>query len=491
MPGPRSLLVVLAWSVACGLALSWAPPAHAAAGSPGATTESKKSDADRQRHAQTVQAVGRYEDERVQEYVNAIGQRVAASSDRPDLQFTFTVLDSDEINAFAAPGGYIYVYRGLLAHLNSEAELAAVLGHEIGHVTARHIARRQAGATAAGVGATLLGVLTGQPGLIDVAGLAGSALVASYSREQEMEADELGVKFTRLAGYDPQASLTSLEIMRDQELSMLDRARKEKQSLGGGGQGVMSSHPDIDKRISAVATLVGQPKAPESQPAPVDPYLVRIDGLAFGKGADQGVVRGSRFYHAGMGVTLAFPSNWTVENQRTRVLAVSQAPEAMIEVSAMAIPPQMQPREFLGRLLQGQPTSKAEPLQANGLDGYRVNLRSKGLPWGNQGPASVAVLYNNGLAYIFVGAPRLAAGFASFEPVFVSSVKTFRRLRDNEYTTAEPDRIRVITARPETKIADLAASSPIGKYADEDLRLLNALYPNKEPVPGQQLKIVE
>jgi predicted Zn-dependent protease len=127
----------------------------------------------------------------------------------------------------------------------------------------------------------------------------------------------------------------------------------------------------------------------------------------------------------------------------------------------------------------------------NNLDGYRAVVRSTTLPWGNQGPANVAVVYYNNLAYIFQGYTRQAAGLSSFEPVFLSSVKTFRRLKDNEFTAAEPDRIRVIQASNQTKIEQLARKSPIKKYPVERLRLLNDLYPDKEPTPGQKLKIVE
>ena len=160
-------------------------------------------------------------------------------------------------------------------------------------------------------------------------------------------------------------------------------------------------------------------------------------------------------------------------------------------VSAEAPPPGMAPREFLGRMLQGVSTTEAAPLQVNNLDGYRAVVRSTTLPWGNQGPANVAVVYYNNLAYIFQGYTRQAAGLSSFEPVFLSSVKTFRRLKDNEFTAAEPDRIRVIQASNQTNIEQLARKSPIKKYPAERLRLLNDLYPDKEPTPGQKLKIVE
>ncbi len=431
---------------------------------------------------------GRYQDERLQRYVEEVGQRVAAGSDRPDLKFTFTVLDTDDVNAHAAPGGYVYVNRGLLAYLRSEDELASVLGHEIAHVTAKHISSRQAGATAAGVGSALIGILTGRPDLMGVADLAGGLLVSSYSREQEMEADELGAKFIGRAGYSPGATVESLQMMHNLELFGLQRAREENRSLAGTGDS-MASHPDTAKRIQEAQQQLGT--ATPAEPTAGDTYLSRIDGLTFGSSQNEGVVRGSRFYHAGMGITLAFPSGWSVDNQRTKVVGYSPARDALIEVTAQPIPPNMSPKEFLGRLLQGQPVTKSEPLEANGLDGHRANLRSIGLLWGNQGPASIAVVYYNGLAYVFLGESRLAAGFASLEPVFVSSVKTFRRLRDNEFAAAEPDRIRVVDIAPGATIEQIAAGSPIGKYAAEELRLLNGLYPNKQPTPGQKLKIVD
>ena len=158
-------------------------------------SEEKEIEIGRKAHPQIMQQYGRYEDEALQQYVNSVGQRIAIQSHRPKLQYTFTVLDSDEVNAFALPGGYVYITRGIMAYLNSEAELAAVLGHEIGHVTARHAVRQQAGATAAGIGATLVGILTGSGDLANVANMAGSALISGYERDMELEADQLGAQY--------------------------------------------------------------------------------------------------------------------------------------------------------------------------------------------------------------------------------------------------------------------------------------------------------
>jgi predicted Zn-dependent protease len=162
-----------------------------------------------------------------------------------------------------------------------------------------------------------------------------------------------------------------------------------------------------------------------------------------------------------------------------------------MQVSAAPPPPNVQPRELLARGLPGITLSDGEELSVNGLKGYTAVARDMTLPWGNRGPARAAVVYYNGLAYVFTGATRLNAGFTGTDPLFLSSIKTFRRMRDNEFRLAEPNRIRLRKADGTTRIATLAASSPIEKYPAERLRLLNDLYPDKEPVAGQWLKVVE
>jgi predicted Zn-dependent protease len=255
--------------------------------------------------------------------------------------------------------------------------------------------------------------------------------------------------------------------------------------------GVFSTHPDNDTRLKEVVRAAAKVQNTEDRPDNRDAYLARVDGMPMGDSRAQGIVRGSRFYHSDLGFTLAFPTGWVVENQQSSVLAYPEAKDAMIKVSAAAPPQGVGPKEFLGRMLKGAPTTSSAPLQVNGLQGYTATVRSTSLPWGNQGPARIAVIYYNNLAYVFQGAPRQAAGLASFDPVFNSSVNTFRRLRDNEFPQAEPDKIRVVRATQGMTIEQLARNTPIKKYPTERLRLLNDLYPDKQPVAGQKLKVVE
>ena len=444
----------------------------------------------REEHAKIMQQYGRYDDLALQDYVNQVGQRIVAVSHRPQLQYTFTVLDSEDINAFAMPG-YVYITRGIMAYLNSEAELVAVLGHEVGHVTARHTVRQQSGAMATGVGATVVGVLTGSGDLASVANMAGTALVRGYGRDMELEADGLGAQYLDRLGYDPDAMIDVVRLLKNQESFEFQQARAENRQPNAY-HGVFATHPDNDTRLKEVVKAAHkvEPDGAAARPDGRDVYLDHVKGMAFGSSAAQGMVRGSRFYHADLGFTLAFPSAWTIKNLPSKVLAFPKQKESFLELYAMPVPPNVMPRAFLLQNLGGATLSSAEDLQANGLQGYTVVARDVQLPWGNRGPARFAVVYLNGMAYVFRGGTQLAAGFAAADPLFLSSIKTFRRLKDSEFALAEPTRIELVKATAQTRIGGLAQSSPIRPYPAEQLRLLNDLYPDKEPAPGQTLKVV-
>jgi len=454
-------------------------------------SEAQEIDIGRQMHPKVMQQYGRYDDEALQAYVNGIGQKIAAVSHRPGLQYTFTILDSDQVNAFALPGGYVYITRGIMAYLNSEAELVAVLGHEVGHVTARHAVRQQAGAMATGVGATVIGILTGSGDLATVANMAGTALVSGYGRDMELESDDLGAQYLARLGYDPDAMIDVVRLLKNQEMFEVQLARQENREPRVY-HGVFATHPDNDTRLKEVVAAAHKVDQDQStRPDGREVYLEKITELPVGPSRAQGVVRGSRFYHADMGFTVAFPTGWRIQNLPNKVVATTAQKDGFLELMAMAVPPSVGPREFLGRNLSGTPLSESGALQVNGLPGYAALARDVALPWGNRGPARFAVVYYNNLAYVFRGATRLNSAMSSTDPLFLSSIKTFRRLKDNEFALAEPDRLALVKATPQTRIEDLARDSPIRQYAVERLRLLNDLYPNGEPTPGQLLKVVD
>jgi predicted Zn-dependent protease len=442
-------------------------------------------------HVQITQQMGVYNDSSVQEYVQRIGQKMAAVSDMPGLEWYFTVLDTDDINAFTTGGGYVYVSRGLLAYLDSEAELAAVLGHEIGHVTGKHPSRQQTQGTLAGIASAAAAILTGQPALGDLTNIAGTAIVRGYGRDMELEADRIGAQYLARAGYDPQAMIRVVATLKDQDSFEREQARKEKREPRVY-HGVFATHPDNDSRLKEAIASAGRAEATARGDADNrQDYLKAIDGLAFGSSTRQGMVRDNRFYHADYQFTVAFPRGWTVRNSAEELAAASPAKDSVLVLTAQAPPAGVtDPREFLNRGLGRMPLADGRALTINGLNAYTLIARGHPSPFGgNTNVRYVAVYYNN-LMWVFRGASRGTNTVPSGDPMFLSAAQTFRRMRDTEFQLAEPMRIRIVTAEDGTTIEQLAQSSPIPKYADQQLRLINDLYPDKQPKAGEPLKVV-
>lgn len=433
---------------------------------------------------------GPYEDIQLQQYVNEVGQRTAKAGQRPELQYYFTVLDSEDINAFTTGGGYVYITRGIMNYLNSEAELAAVLGHEIGHINARHPVRQQTQSTISGIGAAAIGIFTGSGDLAGLANYAGAALIHGYGRDNELEADRLGAEYLQDTGLAPEHMIDVVRLLKNQEMFEVQRAREEHRDPRIY-HGVFSTHPDNDQRLREVVKAA---EKLENHGDKVDPgrerYLRAIDGLPVGNSRAQGVFKGNRFYHANLGFTLAFPSGWTVENKTNRVMAIAPKKDSVLQMQTVAPPPNTGPKEFLSRMLARQNAGQGEAMEINGLQAYTAVVRSANTDFGVV-PARYVVIYHNNLAYVFAGASKASSGAPSADAMFMSTVKTFRRLKRSEFAQAEPYKIRTIRANANTRIADLARSSPIKKYPAELLRLMNDLYPDKEPQPGQLLKIVQ
>src|SRR6186713_1344395 len=444
-------------------------------------------------HQEIVKALGLYDDQAMQEYVNIVGQRVALVSDMPQEEFKFYVIDDEAINAFTTGCCNVYVNRGLLVNLNSEAELAGVLGHEIGHVTARHPARRQARGVAASLGAMAAAILTGSNAIGQLANIGGQAWMMGYGRENEMEADRLGLKYMVKAGYDPNSIAHVFEMFQAGE--KFERARATAEGREPRlYHGVFSSHPSPDDRAVQAAKGSANIKA---EPAGGwierhDEYLTTINGIAYGSSKAQGIVRDNRFYHADMGITVAFPRGWTIENQRDRLLAYTPKKDAFIQILIDRKPDKQAPREFVLSKLKGQSVFKGEPLTADGNEGYTVVTRS-GSPIDNGlGPVRWVVMYRGQSAFIFAGASRSALdGVPEVDGLIKSTALTLRGLKPSEFPLAEPYRIKVVKATDKTDLSDYAGDMPEDKFKKETLELINAMYPNKEPKSGQLFKIVE
>jgi predicted Zn-dependent protease len=443
----------------------------------------------REQHQQVIAEMGVYDNDAVQAYVTELGNKLAMKSDWPQIEWTFTVVDTEDVNAFALPGGFVYISRGILPYLNSEAELAAVLGHEIGHVTAHHGAKRQTRGTLANLGAAAAAILTGQQIIGDLANVAGAAWVSGYGREQELEADRIGAELLARTGYDPQAMIRVVSSLKAQESAEVRRAKAEGRKPRVY-HGVFASHPDNDQRLQeAVKAAKKVEGRATGQDQGREAYLRKVEGVAIGTSRAQGVVRGSRFYHADMGVTMAFPTGWRVQNEKERILAVAPDRTAVVQVTVAAIPPRAEtPRRFLVALTGGA-MSEAEELEINGSPAFTAVLRGTQTPFGVRPSRVVIIQYNN--QFYRIDASRGGRAVPEADRLILSSAQTFRRLREAEFALAEPDRLKVVRAAPGTTMASLAQTSALKEYPEETLRLYNGYFPDGEPAAGSLVKTVK
>jgi predicted Zn-dependent protease len=456
-------------------------------------TQQGEKEQSRRYYEQIIKAYGLYEDQALQDYVQMVGAKVAHNSHLPDWDFKFTVLDDESVNAFTTGGGYVYVHRGLLSYMTSEAELASVLGHEVGHVTARHPARQQTRGVLASVLATGAAIMTGSSAVAQMANIGGQAWLQGYGRENEMEADRLGLEYATKTGYRPEAMAEVFKVFKAQESFELQRAKDEGREPNLY-HGVFSSHPAPDARaVQAAKGAANISTEPEGGWVDNrDAYMRAIDGLPYGSSRAQGIVRDNRFYHADMGITMAFPRGWTVENQRDRILAYTKNKDAVMQITSDPRPEKKGPREFLLEKLKGASFSKGEAISVNGMEGYSVLTRNGSPLDGGEGPVRWAVLYRDKSAFVMGGASRSGtAGLPADDGLFQSSFQTLRPLKPSEYPLAQPYRIKVIKATEETKLDDYAKNVPVEKYKKEELLLLNGLYPNGKVKDGQYLKVVE
>jgi len=437
-----------------------------------------------QRYSQEIlKQQPRYADEKLQAYVQQVGERVAKHGHRSNLDYSFTVIDSPDINAFALPGGYIYIHRGLLAYLNSEAELAAVLGHEVGHVTARHSVRQQSQSTAWGILGQVVAIGTGVSAAGDLTNVLGTAFVRGYGRDMELEADGLGAQYLARSGYDPQAMIEVVKVLKNQEDFARDQAALRGQPVPAGGyHGLFDTHPDNDRRLHQV---IGPARALAGgqQDIKREAFLQHLDGLPFGDSEATGVRRGQRFYHADLNFTLSLPEGWELLNRPDAVIGHTPDRQAFIAMTVGEFTQGLTPEIFLRKQAGGQRLVAGEPLLQAGLQGHTAVIP------GN--PAKrVAVIVQGQRAYLFIAAVKGHGSLESQDDNFQQVIKSFRPLKAEERKLAQPLRLHLVKAKSGQTMVSLARESKSPGDLEPRLRLLNNLYPSGEPRPGDWLKVL-
>lgn len=441
----------------------------------------------RQYSPQVLKETPAYDNPELAAYVQQIGTQIASHSHRANLIYRFTVLDSQDVNAFALPGGYIYITRGLLAYLNSEAELAAVLGHEIGHVTARHSVRQQSTATATGlIGAVLAGA-SGVQGAGDLANVASTAIVRGYGREHELEADRLGAEYLARSNYDPQAMLRVIRVLKDQESFEIQRAKEEGREPHVY-HGLFSTHPDNDARLKEVIGAANKYANPNAKSNNGDVFLQKLEGLTFGDSEREGIRRGNHFYHLDLDFALVFPEGWRIENRPDSLLAQSRDNDGLIQFSLEDLNKRIPPVDFLSERLKLQNIRNGESIQLDGMEGYTA-LADQSTTFGKL-PVRFVILYRGDKALIFAGLSKTKGQPYRFDAAILKTARSFHRLSDSERSLAKAQRLHIIRASANTRFAALARESSLPNQPEAQLRLLNGYYPTGEPTPKEAIKIV-
>jgi predicted Zn-dependent protease len=425
--------------------------------------------------------MGLLDDARLTTYIDAVGQRLAKESPRQDVTYQFHVVDMVEPNAFALPGGYVYVTRGLLALVNTEDELAGVMGHEIGHVAARHSVQK---ISKQGPIAGVFGIVEGVTGWIPIVGgivggigaVTQSLIFSPYDRSQETQADRVGQDMAAKAGWDP-AGLSAF-------LTTLGRDTDMK-SKGAHRPSFFDSHPATPDRVAKTTahakTLTRADRPPIT--ATHEEFLARLDGLVVGQRAAHGLIHGRAFVHPDLDVFLQFPDRWEIENTPQKVVAV--APDKEAGVILAAVGPGTDPMEgarALDKATKSPVSSQTQRTTINGLPAAHTQLEADGklgvdLTW----------IAHGGVIYQIVGlSPKRR--FASLQPAFTATAASFRPLTAAERAGIKETRIRLVKARAGETI-DALARRTSSAWSKEEVAVANELPVGGPLAEGQLIKV--
>jgi len=439
----------------------------------------------------TAQFGGVYDDDDIGAYVAELGARLVRVTETPDAKFTFTVLDSDVINAFALPGGYVYISRGLIALAENEAELVSVIGHEIGHVTARHTAQRYSQAVATNIGLSIIGVIgaiAGVPGEANqLLSVGATAVLQGYSRDQELQADELGVRYMSRLNYDPEASRTFFEKMAGNDQL---RSKMTGRPTGEESYNFASSHPRTSDRIQQAINLAAETQVAE----PLlnrDRFLSEIDGMIFGDSPEQGIRRGRTFSHAGLSISFTVPPGYNLQNSPEAVVA--ESPDGGRVIFDMASSTAARSTTSLRSYLINEWGKNlglvgVEEITVNGMEAMTGRTRGRT----SAGEREIRLVAIRGATdqifrLAFITPPER---LDTVQEELQRTTYSFRRLSAAEIAELRPLRIRTRTVRSSDTVNSLESDMAVEQYKADWFTLLNQTALNDALQTGERVKLV-
>jgi predicted Zn-dependent protease len=448
-------------------------------------SKSKEMEIGAEEHPKIIKQYGGvYDEPKVAGYVATIGGRIAANSETPNLRFRFTVLDSPVVNAFALPGGYVYVTRGLIALANSEAELASVLAHEVGHVAARHSAQRYNRGVGMAIGGALLGAVLGNQVINNLVQQGGQLYLLSYSRKQEYEADQLGVRYLVRAGYDPYAEADFLRALESHDaLQFAISGNKNSRPTE-----FLTTHPITAKRVVEAIEAARASGVPvESRPRLRDEFLNSINGMVYGGSPEHGYVRDRIFIHPKLRFTFTVPPGFQITDTPSAILAAGpneikikfdiaplRRPTSMAAYLTSEWANDVSLRNPQGLVINGMQAATAETVIATNAGQALVRLIAIGFTPDMAARIMILMPDNPG--------PDMQAELQRF-------TYSFRGLSQEEAARTRPLSITAISVRKGDTIAGIAARMPFADYREPRFRTLNGFGPDFILSPGMRVKV--
>jgi predicted Zn-dependent protease len=441
-------------------------------------SESQEIQMGQQAAKEVAQTIGFYDNDKVQTYVADIGKRMAAESERPNLPWEFHVVDEGAVNAFAIPGGFIYVTRGLMGSINTEAELASVLGHEIGHVTHRHSVQQISKAQLAQLGLGIGSILSSDIAKFGQLASAGLGLLfLKYGRDAENQADQSGLRYALQENYDvremPKVFMT---------LSRISEA-------GGGGGRLpewLSTHPNPESRIERTRKMLDTLQLPSNAIVDREDYLRHVQGMSFGEDPRLGYFEGGTFYHPKMRFQLRFPEDWKKQNLPQAVVAVSPSEDAIIQLAlAGQTPPQQAARQFLSQ--EGVQAGQASTGNINGLPAASSYFQAQTQQGTIEG--LVSFISYGGQTFGLMGYTP-AGKLSNYDRVFQNTIRSFSELRDASKINVQPARVEIVRVPRQMTLEQFNSQYP-SSIPIEHLAIINELEAPSSVIPaGQMVKRV-
>jgi predicted Zn-dependent protease len=433
-----------------------------------------------QTDAEVIKEYGVFEDAKLTAYLNDFCQRLGKVSHRPQLSYHFKIVDASVVNAFAVPGGYVYFSRGILATLNDEAELAGVMGHEIGHIAARHSAKQYSKAQLAQLGLGVGTILIDSPILSGLAQLGAGMLFLRFSRDNEREADDLGVEYASKTGYDATQLASFFETLE----------RMNPGSDRSGLPGWFSTHPSPQDRVQVVrmrAKEWQQKLSLRDLKINRNPYLRKIDGLMFGDDPQQGYVEENVFYHPNLKFQFPVPVKWKLNNKPSQVQMVSEGQDAFILLFVTSGSSSREAaREFITKT--NASVIRSDAIQVNGLPSQRVISEVR-----TQKAVSRLMSYfieKGKNVFVFHGETSVER-FQNYAPAFENTMHQFKELSDPKRIYVKPDRIRIRSAKATDTLENVLRSFGVPKEKLKEMALLNGKNLDQVIPANTLIKVVE